>query len=555
MSYIAPNTDLWLCRNVPLDPSYEHTIYFENATAQMLFFRGKRKIEYDNLSYQRVNKGSLKVATLADNIYDCNYLVFRNESFGNKYFYAFITSVEFINPNTSLITYELDVIQTWFFDYSIKKCYVEREHAMYDAIGSNILPEPVAIGEYVYNNYSGIGGSSLSETYTVVCINGASKTSVGESTGGYSYQGVFNYCMFMFFKGMKNPDDSKGFREVAMCKGYLDSYNEHPDDVLSVYTVPSAFVPTRIKQAILTNDLEADSYERRLEDSDTLVNNLEYDLLSATSHNSGTIDGYKPKNNKLFTYPFNLLHIENTLGSALNLRYEYFKGGNAKVNLRGSIIQPVEVILNPIHYGNRVKYSYTQQLTIDTYPLCGWSSDYYSAWIAQNALPNQINALSSAVGIAGGLASGLALGNPVISTMAVAGGVSTAFSTLANYISQDYKASIHADINKGTLKSGNADIGAEILDFYYARMSVHHSYAAVIDDFFERYGYTTNSLKVPNRNGRPHWNYIKTANFDFEGSLPADDAKKLVQIYNNGITFWKNGNEIGDYTLDNSIGA
>ena len=66
------------------------------------------------------------------------------------------------------------------------------------------------------------------------------------------------------------------------------------------------------------------------------------------------------------------------------------------------------------------------------------------------------------------------------------------------------------------------------------------------------FGYATRRCKKPNRNSRPHWNYVKTVGATVTGSVPADDMKKICSIYDNGITFWKNGSEVGDYSLDNS---
>ena len=44
-------------------------------------------------------------------------------------------------------------------------------------------------------------------------------------------------------------------------------------------------------------------------------------------------------------------------------------------------------------------------------------------------------------------------------------------------------------------------------------------------------------------------------NVNIVGSVPTDDMAKIKGCYNNGITFWKNGGEIGNYSLDNSIGG
>ena len=74
----------------------------------------------------------------------------------------------------------------------------------------------------------------------------------------------------------------------------------------------------------------------------------------------------------------------------------------------------------------------------------------------------------------------------------------------------------------------------------------------MIDDYFTMYGYATNRCKIPNYSARPHWNYLKTRNVNLTGSVPANAMKHLCQIYDNGITFWKNPSEVGDYNLDNS---
>ena len=84
------------------------------------------------------------------------------------------------------------------------------------------------------------------------------------------------------------------------------------------------------------------------------------------------------------------------------------------------------------------------------------------------------------------------------------------------------------------------------------KKAITREFAVKIDDYFNRYGYQTNNVKVPNRNSRPHWNYVKTVGCSIKGSIPADDKSLICRIYDNGITFWKNGSEVGDYSLDNS---
>ena len=131
--------------------------------------------------------------------------------------------------------------------------------------------------------------------------------------------------------------------------------------------------------------------------------------------------------------------------------------------------------------------------------------------------------------------------------------VLNAISQDSNTISQAYQASIAADISKGNLNNGGANVANNKQQFYGGRCSVTAQFARMIDDYFTMFGYAVKRVKVPNRNSRPHWNYVKTIGCTLTGSIPSDDMKKICSIYNNGVTFWKNGTEIGHYELDNTV--
>ena len=130
-------------------------------------------------------------------------------------------------------------------------------------------------------------------------------------------------------------------------------------------------------------------------------------------------------------------------------------------------------------------------------------------------------------------------------------GTINAISNVTNLLAQDYQASIKGDMIKGNAQ-GSLNVSAKKQQFYRGRVSVTSEYAKIIDDYFTRYGYSTKRLKVPNRNSRPHWNYVKTVGCTVTGSIPSDDIRLICSIYDTGITFWKNGSEIGNYSLDNS---
>ena len=76
--------------------------------------------------------------------------------------------------------------------------------------------------------------------------------------------------------------------------------------------------------------------------------------------------------------------------------------------------------------------------------------------------------------------------------------------------------------------------------------------ARQIDDFFDRYGYSCEEIKVPNRNVRENWTYCKTKDCNIIGSIPVDSMANIKNIYNNGITWWKAIGNVGNYSLSNN---
>lgn len=102
---------------------------------------------------------------------NANYLRFVNPTFENIEFYAFITDITYVNNSTVDITYAIDIIQTWMFDYTINPCYVDREHADIDNVGDNRVNEGLDTGPYVQAGLEEIsdwGTTTLDTSFFVV---------------------------------------------------------------------------------------------------------------------------------------------------------------------------------------------------------------------------------------------------------------------------------------------------------------------------------------------------------------------------------------------------
>lgn len=148
---MTPLTSVKVLRNIPFDNTYTDVMSFGSTSDQISFFTSKAK---ETFVITPVNVGKnvglnyIRLKKPADWFYDCNYIMFQNANFSQKWFYAFISDIKYVNTNSCDIYFEIDVYQTWLFDRIIKPSYVEREHSSTDNVGDNIVTESVDLGYY-----------------------------------------------------------------------------------------------------------------------------------------------------------------------------------------------------------------------------------------------------------------------------------------------------------------------------------------------------------------------------------------------------------------------
>ena len=530
--YIAPTTSIRLLTGVPLDGDYENTLYFNSAADQVTYFRSKTKYHEQNCTFQRVTKGIMRVGQPVNNLYDVNYIMFQNTGFGSKWFYAFVDSVEYINNVTTEIRFTIDVLQTWFFEYNLEQCFVERCHSATDTIGDNILPEPVELGELVYNSYSRLievsDPDDLSTAAFILAINDVS----GNNAFAGKYDGVPSGSQLWAFA----PTD------IAGVEAKITEYIQRPSAVTALYTVPLKLL------GMATGHPESGG--EQLTSPKSAINFLKEIPVAHRVTNSTTVNGYTPKNKKLLTYPYNFLEVITGTGSALNLRYEFFSA-TPSFRIGGTITQPVSVYLKPANYkgaGSTPSLSLSdEQLTLDGYPMGSWLNDAYEAWVAQNSVPLALGTISS---VSSGFIGGLATGNI---GAAFAGAGMAGLGQITNILTERYNASIAADQQHGNPTSGNVNFSAGTLDFFLGRRSVQAQYARAIDDFFTMYGYAQKKVMTPPRKNRSQFTYVKTIGCQGSGSVPNDDKRQIDAIYNKGIRFWTTPANVGDFSVTNSL--
>ena len=144
---ISPQTDLFLCK-CNLQLSNKHQLTFASENAQYDYFHTLPRLEVDNISYIRKDN-VIRYPGHIDSLLGYNYCYYQNENYSNKWFYAFIVNMEYVNDNCTNIYIKQDVFQTWQFDLQYLQSFVEREmiDVNQDTPGANLIPEALEIGE------------------------------------------------------------------------------------------------------------------------------------------------------------------------------------------------------------------------------------------------------------------------------------------------------------------------------------------------------------------------------------------------------------------------
>ena len=159
MINIIPQSEVRLLKT-PLEMDSEHTLNFSSLENQTAYFLSKTYQSFTDFTYVRDSQ-TIVVDKPYDQVYTCNYLMYKNTGFNNKYFYAFITKMEYVSENSTRIYFEIDSMQTWYFQLTFNNVFVEREHVSNDTIGLHTVPEGLETGEYIDQTVTNIERDSF----------------------------------------------------------------------------------------------------------------------------------------------------------------------------------------------------------------------------------------------------------------------------------------------------------------------------------------------------------------------------------------------------------
>ena len=462
--------------------------------------------------------------------------MYRNDAYSNKWFYAFITDMEYLNDNVTAITIKTDVWQTWQFDLSYKPTFIEREHVNDDTFGRHTIREGLDVGEYVAQakpleiDYNSTFWLAFQVTELISNMQDV-------NTGGRIYNGIYNGLIVVLVDNYRTAD--------LLVSAYDDA-GKH-DSIISCFYVPKRLVVNPyINSGVTLHGEQVDIYFPRATQSYSLIDRYNIDRPS-------TLDGYTPKNNKMFTKEFCYLYATNNSGVDVTYSFEDWRNDGtslttASFDLIGSLSQGCSIKLFPTNYYLNSQSivgvndaGYSHGVNAGKLPLCSWNSDYYTNWVTQNSVNIGVGVASSVLNAGANLASGN-----------VVGMASSLLSGIGGIMGEKYKASLVPNQGKGNVNTGDLNF-SKAKGITLIPMGVRREYAIICDSFLSMFGYKVNAVKTPNITGRRNWNFVKTQGCYIQADIPQSDLQEIKNMFNNGITLWHNPNTFADYSQNNDI--
>lgn len=500
MATIDPSSNIRLLKGVPLDNTYTNTVAFSSASAQESYFTGKSIFPVDDSQYQRADKGTLKIKKPIDELFGCNYLMFNNKSFENKWIYAFVTRVEYISNNATLIEYEIDVIQTWLFDMDVLDSYVERETPSSDGYTSHNLTEPLTFPDTAYDMTEitpNTGSDLLSQELVYAVAVGEITREDGEIQTPDSHLISGCPCALTIWL----------VKQASSLKGLLE--NGQSDHVIFITAVPKIFWEKFIvNESVVAFPISKD------------LPKIEQFIVFSSDQIRQNINNVNW--NKARKYPYQSLVV--MFGEQIvEFSPQNFDGnGDAEFKLTYSFSASPTLVLETVNYSNK-------NIFIESgFPSVPWSDSIYAQKVASD---NSIraNMIFSAIS------------NPTLQ------GVGMSVVNAAYQQAQSNFNFAHTTPPAHSYSNDNsALVTNRLLPRFYLK-TLKPDIAKSLDDFFTKFGYSTNRLKKFTKTSNKNYKYIKTLTCTITGNIPSDYLSKIKSIHDNGITYWNSASNVGNY--------
>lgn len=548
-----------IAQGIKLDNDYKNVLSYTQQEMLDLVNSNDHKLAIaTDYSFIRQEKNMVQVGFAYSTVCNGNYMAFQNKDYNNRWFFAFIRDVEYVNDRTVNIIFDIDVWSTFYSDLSIMKCFVEREHVNNDTIGLHTVPENLSTGDMVCESETYDTTLGASWFYIGIYTDWQPKSggSVGDQYAGVR---VYNRCvtghnLFLFkltIDSRRDPtthelninDRPTHEPDIFDLSDFVEITNNdgHIEDLKDMFIVPAGaldeneLVKVDVVRAVGTFSKYSQYYAYRQSFQPETYN---VNIPKVHSFNGITI-----KNNKCYCYPYNYLLVTNNNGNQNIYKYELFTdSNNATFETQLALSIGISGRTVPINYSG-IEINNDESLPLGKYPTCGWTADSFTNWLTQQA----VNLPTKLVGTGAGVVMASAMYGPAGGAIA---GLGTIIDLIGGFRDQSLKANIEGGGNTGDVTYASLNN-----TFVYKCMRSKLEDIKIVDDFFTRFGYKINETKTPNVTGRRYWNYIKIAGNDrfASGNIQTKFLDTINEIAQKGTTIWHSHDNIGNFDLNNTI--
>lgn len=555
----TPNSKVRLC-SVPFS-DYTNVLSFgTDDEARANYFISKtvyNLTDVNGYSYVRGN-GAIRVNKNKESLYNVNYMMYRNDYFGSKWFYAFVDSLEYINANVTEIKFSTDVWQTWESALEFHESFIVRQHIPKneDTIGANLQPEGFTNLRYVEEKRK----RTDLNTYS------------------------FDDCIFMILSTSWYDSSSNSFRDDIICadidntltglylipffnengvKEYISHYvtgstANRANEIIAIYELPRDFAYNRNLVSGVPLGVDSNNTSGLTSSNSWTSLAKEWHISKLTDIDIGTHGTTNTKtanNNKMFTYPFTKIVLTNNNGSSLTFRQEFFDGtktdGNDIVfNVTYNAALPVTGICYPDNYRDGDE---TNALVINGFPLCSWSTDTYSKWLALNQ--NSINFKQNEFMYDGAFSIFNTMIDGLQGQIGIGDYLQGQTKNLYSYANKAFRfynekedMKLKPNESQGSYNSSNILGAIDKMNFTVCFYRPTYEQFKQIDNYFDKFGYAINDFKAVNYHNRPNYDYIETSQVIIEGDVPEDDMNVIKNIFNSGVRIWHDTSTFLNYS-------
>lgn len=576
---IQPDSQIWFLSGTGIE-NYENQIDFRNSGVRRQFMLDHLLFTEQNYRYIRKNQ-TILINRNVEHCYSIDYCYYKNRNFGDREIFCFVTDVNYVNDSTTEISIEVDAWQTFQFDIKFKKCFVTNKHQREFAdniitpenalVGNNIIPENLEFGDkyvnvhtetYHWKSYMVLIGSAVK---LEADWGSKSNPDISSSSGG-----VYEHLPSMLTYYLA---DSLAFY------GIISEMSDYPwiaQNIQFVTVVPNEFLPSGS-----TTDVTIKG--RTIQKLNNSYVSPDKDLLSITE--PLRYFGLKYRHFKLLQYPYSYIEMTGYNGQSFIIRPELLLD-RSKLDItcityvsqspRFSVYVKnyADYTDNGFKIGNKsvgqgdflncgIVFGDFPQIPVLVDNAILYQAQNANSFALNNAIAQynkQETRFFTPIESGFGAVTNLLKGN-------IGGAISSVYSGAKKIYETDKQSEIairkqmakiqDAEITPPTLAGQTGGDGFNIANQFggitLKWKTVHPRMLDRLNDFFERYGYNSNTFEVPTLRTNERFNYIKTQGCIIEANIPKSFAEIIQNMFDKGTTLWHDG-DIGVYDRNQYVG-